>query len=318
MHSKWQIWDFFSSFQRDFLASFNGVLGITAFDPVCFKLLKDFLQRGSEGRVVHHKIASEVTKAWIEEEFQTLSLFGSADCFFIHQAQDIKAEMLEVLGSLGLNDRFIVLCYETEGAGWKKIVKYDSVSSLAIESPRFWENNKLLDFISSYIRLPISYEAKNWIMESLENDLSTFYNVCIVLKLNFPDTKEVSLVEVKSLFTLDKLDQFALAALFNRKRFIDFYEKLVLLEGDFEKMRSLFLFMQSHLVKLADTSYLAQKPRLNQYDKDLQNSAKLWKSEDIIREIQRFNDWEIRSKKKDQFLWADLRQVYLRVLNNTL
>ncbi len=255
MHSKWQIWDFFSSFQRDFLASFNGVLGITAFDPVCFKLLKDFLQRGSEGRVVHHKIASEVTKAWIEEEFQTLSLFGGADCFFIHQAQDIKAEILEVLGSLVLNDRFIVLCYETEGAGWKKIAKYDTVSSLAIEAPRFWENNKLLDFISSYIRLPISYEAKNWIMESLENDLSTFYNVCIVLKLNFPDTKEVSLVEVRSLFTLDKLDQFALAALYNRKRFIDFYEKLVLLEGDFEKMRSLFLFMQSHLVKRADTSY---------------------------------------------------------------
>lgn len=316
MHSKWQIWDFFSSFQRDYLSSFNGVLGISAFDPVCFKLLKDYLQKGAQGRVIHHKLASELTKSWIEEEFQTLSFFGGADCFFIHQAQDLKVEILELLGNLNLNDRFIVLCYETEGAGWKKIIKIDSISSLSIEAPRFWENHKLLDFISSYLRLPVSYDAKTWIIDSLDNDLSTFYNVCIVLKLNFPESKEVSLNDVKSLFTLDKLDQFALATLFTRKKFIDFYEKLVLLEGDFEKMRGFFLFMQSHLVKLADTSYLSQKPRLNQYDKDLQNSAKLWKSDDIMKEIQRFNDWEIRSKKKDHFLWAELRQVYLRALNN--
>lgn len=315
MHSKWQIWDFFSSFKRDYLASYNGVLALNAFDPLCLKMMKDFLQRGSEGRVIHHKIASEVSKNWIEEEFQTLSLFGGADCFFIHQAQDLKADILEVLNKLELSDRFLILSYESESAGWKKLIKDGAIATLVIEPPRFWELNKLLDFTASYLRLPLSYESKAWILDALENNLSIFYNTCTVLKLNFPDAKEISVQDVKSLFTLDKLDQFAMASLFTRKKFGDFYDRLVILEGDFDKMRGFFNFMQSHLIKLADTSYLAHKPRLTQYDKDLQSTAKLWKSDEITREIERFNQWEVQSKKKDAFLWSELRQTYLQVVN---
>lgn len=314
MHSKWQIWDFFSSFQRNHLASFNGMLALNTFDPICMKMAKDFLVKGAGGRIIHHKLASEVSQNWIQEEFQTLSLFGGADCFFIHLAQDLKAEMLEQLGKLELNDRFVILCYESEGVGWKKLVKDGAIGTLIIESPRFWEINKLLDFVANYLRLPLSYDAKAWILDALENNLSVFYNTCTVLKLNFPDAKEVSVAEVKSLFTLDKLDQFVMASMFTRKKFVDFYDRLILLEGDFEKMRGFFNFMQGHLIKLADTSYLSHKPRLTQYDKDLQSTSKLWKSEDIMREIERFNHWEIQSKKKDNFLWNELRQTHLRVL----
>lgn len=318
MHSKWQIWDFFSSFKRDYLADFNGVLAINAFDPLCLKMMKDYLHKGTEGRVVHHKLASEVNKNWIEEEFQTLSLFGGADCFFIHQAQDLKADMLELLGKLELSDRFLILSYENELTGWKKLIKDNLIPTLVVEAPRFWELNKLLDFTANYLRLPLSYEAKAWILDALENNLSVFYNTCTVLKLNFPDSREVTVNDVKSLFTLDKLDQFAMASLFTRKKFTDFYDRLVILEGDFDKMRGFFNFMQSHLIKLADTSYLANKPRLTQYDKDLQSTAKLWKSDELTKEIERFNQWEVQSKKKDNFLWNELRQTHLRALNRQL
>jgi DNA polymerase III delta subunit len=314
MHSKWQIWDYFSSFQKDYLGSFNGVLALNSFDPLCLKLMKDFLVRGSGGRIIHHKLAGEVSRNWIEEEFQTLSLFGGSDCFFIHQAQDLKADILDLLSKLDLTDRFVILSYEADGVSWKKLVKDGAIATLVIDPPRFWELNKLLDFVANYLRLPLSYDAKTWILDALENNLSVFYNTCTVLKLNLPDAKEVSVADVKSLFTLDKLDQFAMASLFTRKKFSDFYDRLVQLEGDFDKMRGFFNFMQSHLIKLADTSYLAFKPRLTQYDKDLQSTAKLWKSEEIIREIQRFNEWEVRSKKKDNFLWNELRQIHLRVL----
>lgn len=74
MHSKWQIWDFFPSFDQSFLSKLNGVLALSTFDPLCLKMVKDFLVRGSEGRILHHKMASEVSKAWLEEEFQSLSL----------------------------------------------------------------------------------------------------------------------------------------------------------------------------------------------------------------------------------------------------
>lgn len=315
MHSKWQIWDFFSSFQRDYLSSLNGLVALNTFDPICLKMVKDFLFRGVQGRVIHHKLASEVSSSWIEEEFQTLSLFGGADSFFIHQAHDLKADVLELLSKLDLNDRFIILCFETEGTSWKKLIKDGLIATLVIEPPRFWELNKLLDFVAGYLRLPLSYESKAWILDALENNLSTFYNVCTLLKLNFPDAREISIGDVKGLFTLDKLDQFAMASLFTRKKFVDFYDRLVMLEGDFDKMRGLFNFMQSHLVKLADTSYMAQKNRLTQYDKDLQSTSKLWKNDDIMNEIERFNRWEIQSKKKNNFLWSELRQTHLRYLN---
>nr|MBA2404601.1 hypothetical protein [Bdellovibrionales bacterium] len=61
MHSKWQIWDFFSSYQRNHLATFNGLLALNSFDPLCLKMMKDFLIKGAEGRTIHHKLASEVT-----------------------------------------------------------------------------------------------------------------------------------------------------------------------------------------------------------------------------------------------------------------
>jgi len=314
MLSKWQIWDFFSSFDRSYLASYQGVLALNTFDPLCLKMVKDYLFRGAGDKVIHHKLASEVTKNWIEEEFQTLSLFGDSDNFFIHQAQDLKADMLELLSKLELDGRFLILSFETEGTAWKKVIKDKSLQALQVEAPRFWELNKLLDFVCAHLRLPLSYEAKAWMLESLENDLGTFYNSCCLIKLNHPEAKEVSVQEVKSLLTLERLDQFALASLFARKKNVDFFEKLVALEGDFEKMRSFFGFMQGHLVKMADTSYLAQKPRLNQYDKELQNTARLWKSHEVLQEVSRFNRWELMCKKKDSLLWHELREAHLGAL----
>ncbi len=311
MSSKWQIWDFFSSYKRDTLGAYEGLLGLSTFDPTCLKLVKDFLLSGAGERVVHYKMASEVTRAWIEEEFQTLSLFGNSESFFIHQAQDLPAELLDLLAKAGVSGRFVILSFETESPAWKKIVKEGKLETLTIEPPKFWEPNRLLDFTAGYLRLPLSYEAKAWILDALENNLSSFYNACSLIKLNHPTEREVSLPQVKDLLTIERLDQFQLASLFGRRRKRDFFEKLVALEGDFEKMRGFFNFLQSHLVKMADTSYLNKKPRLTQYDKDLQGSSRLWKKEDLVAEINRFSDWEILSKKKDPMLWHKVREAHL-------
>lgn len=314
MHSKWQIWDFFSSFNREHLKSYEGLLAINTFDPICLKLVKDFLTRGSGDRIIHYKMASEVTKEWIEEEFQTLSLFGNSESFFIHQAHDLKSDMIEILSNLEVTGRFLLLSFENEQTAWKKLVKDGKIPTLTVEAPRFWELNKLLDFVCAHLRLPLSYEAKTWILDALENNLGTFYNACCLIKLNHPEAREVGINEVKELLTLEKLDQFQLASLLARKKQKDFYDKLVLLEGDFEKMRGFFMFMQSHLIKMADPSYLAQKPRLTQYDKDLQSTAKLWKPQDLMSEVERFNRWELLCKKKDSHLWHEIKEAQLRSL----
>lgn len=312
MHSKWQIWDFFSSYNRDTLKTYEGILALNTFDPICLKLVKDYLTRGFDDKVLHYKMASEVTKSWIEEEFQTLSLFGNTESFFIHQAHDLPAEILELISKTEVSGRFLLLSFENELAPWKKLVKEGKIATLVIESPRFWELNKLLDFVTNYLRLPLSYESKAWMLDSLENNLGTFYNSCCLLKLNHPDSKEINVNEVKELLTLEKLDQFQLASLVARKKHKEFFDRLVSLEGDFEKMRGFFNFMQSHLIKMADTSYLSQKPRLTQYDKDLQSTSKLWKAPELMNWVEKFNRWELLCKKKDSHLWHELREAQLR------
>jgi hypothetical protein len=314
MHSNWQIWDFFSSYNRDSLKSYEGLIALNTFDPICLKLVKDYLTRGFEDKVLHYKMASEVSKEWIENEFQTLSLFGNSESFFIHQAHDLSSDLLEMLSKVEVTGRFVLLSFENEQAAWKKLVKEGKVSTLVIESPRFWEFNKLLDFVCSHLRLPLSYESKSWILDALENNLVTFYNACCLIKINHPEAREVGINEVKELLTLEKLDQFKLASLLGRKKYQEFFEKLINLQGDFDKMRGFFMFMQSHLVKMVDTSYLSKKQRLTQYDKDLQSTAKIWKIHDLMREIERFNQWELLSKKKDTQLWNELRMAHVRSL----
>ena len=313
-NSKWQIWDFFSASNRDLLKNQEGVLALNTFDPIALKLVKDFLVRGIDDKVLHYKMAGEVTKNWIEEEFQTLSLFGNSENFFIHQAHDLNADLIEQFANADITGRFVILSFENELAGWKKLVKEGKISTLVIQSPPFWEVNKLLDFVCNHLRLPLSYNAKTWMLDALENNLGTFYNSCCLIKLNHPDSTEVSLNDVKELLTLEKLDQFQLASLIARKKNKDFYEKLVALEGDFEKMRGFFGFMQGHLIKMADTSYLAQKPRLTQYDKDLQSTSKLWKPEELMTMVQKFNRWELLCKKKDSHLWHELKGEMLKSL----
>jgi hypothetical protein len=312
MHSKWPLWDFFSAHNRELLKGRDGLLAVNTFDPVCLKLVKDFLTRGLGDRSLHYKMAAEVSRGWIEDEFQTPSLFGNAESFFIHQAQDLAPDLVDQLTGAGVTGRFIVLSFENELAGWKRLVKEGKVPTLVIEPPKFWETGKLLDFVCAHLRLPLAHEAKTWILDALENNLTTFYNAACLVKLNYPDAREVSLADVRELLTLERLDQFQLASLFARRKFPEFFEKLVALEGDFDKLRGFFMFMQSHLVKMADPTYLGQKPRLTQYDKELQSTARLWKEADLLREVERFSGWELLCKKKDPQVWRLVKTAALR------
>jgi hypothetical protein len=312
MHSKWQLWDYFASAPKDTLGSIEGILALNSFGPTCLKLLKDHLMRGAGNRIIHYKMADEVTKGWIEEEFQTLSLFGNSESFFIHEAQELNAELFDLILKLDLQGRALILSFETEAGGWKKVLKSQSAHSITIEEPKFRDFHKLLDFVSSYLRLPLSYEAKAWLLESIESDLGTFYNSCCLIKLNHPENKEVSLSDVQKLLTIEKLDQFALASLFARKKSKQFFEKICELDVDFDRMRSFFGFLQGHIIKMMDPSYSSRRSYTTHYDKEIQSASKLWNTADLKAELERFNRWELMCKKKDFLLWHELRQAELR------
>ena len=75
--------------------------------------------------------------------------------------------------------------------------------------------------------------------------------VCSQIEINFPEKLDITADEIDPLVKKSKIDQFELAELFASKRFKYFYEKLLFLD-DLEDMRRVFLFMQSHLIKVLD------------------------------------------------------------------
>lgn len=316
MHSKWQIWDFFSSFQKDYLNQFNGVLILQSFDPLSMKMVKDHLLEALNDRTLHHKNASDVTLEWVEEEFEALSFFGGADNFYIHRSHELSQDLLEKILQLELSGRFIVLSFEQENATLKKIIKEGKANILSVVTPGFWEISKLLDFVALKLKAPLSYETKQWLLDVVENDLPEFYNACTVLKLNFPDSKEISLSQAKEVISVEKLDQFQLASLFSRKKFSEFFDRLLKVDEDFDRLRALSLFMQSHLIKMLDTGYLEKKARPTSYDKEISSASKLWKNHELLREIERFNRWEILSKRKEFLVWHEIKDAHLRVSQN--
>jgi hypothetical protein len=308
MHSKWQIWDFFKNVERGFLSNFEGILILNTFDSISLKMIKDYLIHKNLSRPVLHKTFQEITKSWIESEYETLSLFPNDDCFFIHQAQELNSDLIDKIFSLNLSRRFLILSFENSTL--KKKMAGNSIHVFEIEAPKFWESNKLLDFISLYFNLGLSFEVKSWILDSFENNLSSFYHICSVLKINFPDA-QLTLQEAKEVISPNKFDQFVLASLVSQKQTEKFYQTLNSLEQDFEKMRDLFRFLQSHFIKLSDASFTKGKSKLSQYDRDLVKMSVLWNRDDLKHLIRLFDHFEILAKKKDSQLWIDLKSHQL-------
>jgi DNA polymerase III delta subunit len=316
MLSKWQIWDFFSSAQKDYLCSFQGVLFLQSFDSLSMKMVKDHLIEGVPDKLIHYKGAADVTVKWIEEEFEALSFFGGTDNFYIHRAHELSQDLLEKFINLEFSGRFILLSFEQENAAFKKILKEGKANVLSVVAPGFWEISKLLDFVAQRLRTPLSYETKQWLLDVVENDLGGFYNACTVLKLNYPEVREINLTMAKEVISVEKLDQFQMASLFSRKKFFEFFDRLLKVDEDFERLRSLCMFLQTHLIKMLDVGYLDHKPRLTSYDKEIVAASKLWKSQELYREIERFNRWEILSKRKEAIVWHEIKDAHLRVLQN--
>jgi DNA polymerase III delta subunit len=308
MHSNWQIWDFFTqTSNRGLLSSFEGVLSLGTFDSTSLKMVKDYLLKDCNTQAIHYKFGAEITLAWLQDEFVNLSLFNSQESFFIHHAHEMSQDCQELVCKLEITGRFLILSFPADNQSFKKIEKDKKTEYIKIDSPKFWENNKLLDFIIAYYRLRLSYDAKNWILSNIENDLISFSNSCTHLKLNYFDKNEIDLAMVKDLLQTEKLDHFHLASLLAKKKFKEFYELILKFEGDYERVRMVFMFLQSHLLKISDPSYLNKKSKLSQYDKEIQSCSIHWRLEQIIEKVEMFNLWEIMAKKKDAFLWHQVK-----------
>ncbi len=314
MHSKWQIWDFFQSYPAGSFNDLKGKIVLQAFEPLALRLMKDHILKGVDEKP-KHLAGSDLTLSWLEDEFQSLGLFGNTTSYIINNPDEMNQACKDFLlrDDLILDDRRLAYAFYSDSPYLKKLMKTE-VSSVVLEAPRFWEMDKLIDFLTRFFRLPLDLDAKKLITQAVEHELNALYDVFRLIKLNFPDKASIGLSDIQGLIDQERLDQFALATDLAKKRYSAFFERLLSVNFDFERLRFIFSFLQGHFVRVADPTYLEAKARLSNYDKEILALARGWKLEEIKQLLTLLQSWEMDSKMKSTNLQTELRQAYLQSL----
>jgi hypothetical protein len=164
--------------------------------------------------------------------------------------------------------------------------------------------------------LNIDSSVVQYILDSVPNNTSEFVQALSKMrrfhvKWSYSGQQKELLQELVS---KTRVDQFSLASKFSQRNKAFFYKSLIDTELDFDSLRSLFNFMQGHLLKLYDPSYMYKKPRMTKYDKEIDAHSKLWDRKDLLLAVNQFSDFEILAKQKSDLLLTQLRTEYFEAL----
>lgn len=317
MHSSWQVWDFFNIQSKVLKPNVTGIYAWYAFDTYIGKLIKDSISRDQINGDLKTLMGQEITTTWIEDNFLSLNLFGNSDSFLIQNAQQLSKECQELILSdkLILDNRYLILSFTEDCTFFKKLTTLDDIESFKIVAPKFWEFNKLLDFFADKLKVRLSHQAKQLILERVNNTSGDFVNILKSLQLNFGQT-EISISQLNEVLVYERLDKFELSTLFCLNKRDQFYKNILDASVDHEILRDLFYFMQGHLMKVYDPTFLDSKTKLSQYDKKIINFSKSWDKKDLSQQIDIFRNLEQMAKLKSPKLSNEIRKHYLRSLSN--
>jgi hypothetical protein len=314
MHSKWKVWDYIKSYPLGLDSNKPGLIAFYCFDPLVASLVK---QRFPKDIFEESKLpvfqGKELKLNWFEDNFMSLGLFGNHESFAINDAETLDSSIKDFLQKqdLILDNRYLILFFNKLDDFFKTLSKLDHVQCVEIQAPAFWEQDKLLDFLSDYLKIPLSFEAKNAILNFVEPMPIEFYNLLTKLGVNFPG-QSITLTMLETVLEKNRLDNFEMAKHFGFKKMKEFYQHLLEIEPDFESLRSLFYFLQTHMIKLADPSYIAQKNRPTKYDTQIQTQSKLWKQQELNQVLLFLKKLEFMAKTKNMFVWQEIKSALLR------
>ncbi len=272
------------------------------------KVSKSLLKKGE----VEKKYAQEVSLNWIEDTVFSPGLFSTTNQFIILEADKLTKSVLEVLGDRDFIDEQRIILFHV-GVLSKALLKnkvFKESHHVKVSPPKFWEAIQYVDTYTKFFDLKLSYQAKQHILQSVDGTANSFFNA-ISLLAPYAKDGNVSDVEVKRLVRPGFLDNFKLSDAFNSKNIKEVWKSLLLIESDYSEFRTFFSFMQGHIIKIMDTSYMNAKKKLSKYDNGIMAAQRNWSKEDLSFYLSLFSSLEIKAKSKDAFLRDELRSYYL-------
>jgi hypothetical protein len=316
MLSEWNPWDFVKANPDVVRTDFQGPTGIWFFsaeiEPIILKRLPVQKYSADQKRVV---LGDQLTRDWIERYLMAEDLFSAQESFLVLHAQNIPVDGLNYLKEHGDHIvKDVLFSFTKETKSLSSFFKDVPFAFHRIGAPKFYESGKLLSFLAAEFGGTLHYEVQNYLLEALDNDVESFVNALQKLTNHYSDLSKVTPDQVRSVVGVSRLDQFKMAQALSQKKFKFFFEKLSQTQLDFEQWRELFSFLQGHLLKLADPSYMQNKKRLSKYDQEIKSASKLWSEEELLHFSKYFIERETEAKQKSFLLTANLRKSYLKQL----
>lgn len=261
--------------------------------------------------------AEELTLDWFESRFMELSLFSSTSVTVIYRAQNLSAKVSDfIFENLALfRDEGLILVFSKKNQVYEKLSKDDLCITYEVMVPRFWEFQKYILFLAKSLGIDISTADCAYLSDSLPTSSGTIVNVLNQLKLlELPFSMPMA-EKLRACRFSGSIDRFAVAGHFNKGEIHLLWKKILDIEIDYDELRGLFSFMQTHVFKTLNNNYHNSKKKLSLYDKGVLLAQKNWENSQLKDFYRLFSKLEISSKRKDFLIKQELR-LYLNNSTN--
>jgi len=310
MFSSFFPWEFKSNYPTLLKEGSFGLYAFSCYDPFLEKIFlnsvpEHFLD-GGKWSVVN---AQEITVNWLEDNLKTLDFFSSGQSYKVLMSEILSTPVQDFLlnEDIDWGNRYFLLNFIKENKFFDKLKKKQEVHCYKIKTPNFWENDKLMKFICEQMSLPVSYRIQSYLVEHVPAGVAEYIHILKKLTFLGRPIQSLSIQDIQQELERDKFDTFLLARLWGSKKHQNFFEKILPFTNDFLEMIKFFGFMQSHILKMVDTSYMASKSRPSKYDREIELHSKIWDELELRDELKFFGKCELLAKQKSSQLRNLLR-----------
>ncbi|MBF0359567.1 MAG: hypothetical protein HQK49_01055 [Oligoflexia bacterium] len=273
--------------------------------------------------------AKEVSISWLQQTLFAPTLWDNDNQIYIIQNGDdltkdktnffIKNKLK--LSSTNISCKIIIIFSKNTGP-FSILTKEDIGTSIKIEAPRFYEFRKLLDYWTRKFAIKnLTDEGKSYFCEIIKPntyDYYTNFSKIVLFSEGLNQNEKIDVKDLQKLLFANNMDFFKLAKLFSQKKFKEFFSMLINNHSDqssnmvtsnliSSELKNLSIFMQGHLLKICDPSYLQyKKSKLNLYEQEIISYSKHWDKREIKRALRFFANIEKSSKQKDPLILHSL------------
>ena len=310
MLSKSLPWDFIVKFPKTMEPAHFGIHAFLIEEPYLERILLDRVPKNEISFSIYS--GNEITRDFIEEHFINLSFFESSDHIQVLNAETMSPASLDFLleSQIDFSDRYLIMFFSKSTKAFTEFVKNKNVMGYEVELPRFWEGAKLWQFCQKACNSNYDGLITRFALENLEHNFESFVWLIDTLKMNFPEgVKDISLLS--ALVVKERWDFFELIELFHLRP-QDFFYEILKKETDYEWLRGLSAFMQTHLTKILFPEEARAKAKPSKYDQTIIAMSEKLNRSMVKKYLSFFSDLEIMAKSNDPFLVDKIRLELLK------